>query len=133
MEPVLGGKKIDLYKLFQAVSQSGGFDKVRDHDEVRYGVLNSCPGLFLQVTKNRTWKQIGDCFEFPPTCTNSAYILKGLYIRNLVGEQKGRISSCAETELTDFYACVQQMGWEEEKVWGKEWIPPVELLGPVSE
>lgn len=33
MEPVLGGKKIDLYKLFQSVSQSGGFDQVRDNDE----------------------------------------------------------------------------------------------------
>ncbi|KAI8093857.1 uncharacterized protein BX664DRAFT_330754 [Halteromyces radiatus] len=83
-EPVLGGKKVDLYKLFQKVQEAGGFD---------------------QVTKNRTWKQIGDAFNFPPTCTNSAYILKGLYIRNLIG-------------------------WEDEKIWGKEWIPPAELLGP---
>ncbi|CAO3590736.1 unnamed protein product [Absidia cylindrospora] len=83
-EPVLGGKKVDLYKLFKSVNESGGFD---------------------QVTKNRTWKQIGDAFDFPPTCTNSAYILKGLYIRNLIG-------------------------WEEEKVWGKQWVPPTELLGP---
>ncbi|KAI8064152.1 hypothetical protein BC940DRAFT_306279 [Gongronella butleri] len=83
-EPVLGGKKIDLYKLYCAVQQAGGFEI---------------------VTKKRSWKQLGDSFEFPPTCTNSAYILKGLYIRNL-------------------------LGWEEEKVWDKNWVPPAELLGP---
>ncbi|KAK4512077.1 uncharacterized protein ATC70_013320 [Mucor velutinosus] len=83
-EPVLGGKKIDLYKLYQEVVTAGGFD---------------------QVTKKRSWKQIGAVFEFPATCTNSAYILKGLYIRNL-------------------------LGWEEEQIWCKEWVPPEELKGP---
>ncbi|KAI8373263.1 ARID DNA-binding domain-containing protein [Blakeslea trispora] len=62
-EPVLGGQKIDLLKLYKGVVAAGGFD---------------------QVTKKRSWKQIGATFEFPATCTNSAYILKGLYIRNLV-------------------------------------------------
>ncbi|KAI9270219.1 hypothetical protein EDC94DRAFT_598475 [Helicostylum pulchrum] len=83
-EPVLGGKKIDLYKLYREVVAAGGFD---------------------QVTKKRSWKQIGAIFEFPATCTNSAYILKGLYIRNL-------------------------LGWEEEQIWCKEWVPPEELKGP---
>lgn len=83
-EPVLGGKKIDLHKLYKEVIAAGGFE---------------------QVTKKRTWKQIGDFFDLPATCTNSAYILKGLYIRNL-------------------------LGWEEEHIWCKEWIPPQELKGP---
>ncbi|KAG2205434.1 hypothetical protein INT47_007219 [Mucor saturninus] len=83
-EPVLGGKKIDLHKLYGEVVAAGGFD---------------------QVTKKRSWKQIGAVFEFPATCTNSAYILKGLYIRNL-------------------------LGWEEEQIWCKEWVPPEELKGP---
>ncbi|GAA5807795.1 hypothetical protein MFLAVUS_001174 [Mucor flavus] len=77
-EPVLGGRRLDLYKIFQVVAASGGFD---------------------EVTKNRGWKQVGDIFKFPSTCTNSAYILKGL-------------------------------GWEEEKLWRKDWQPPKELLGP---
>ncbi|ORE22201.1 ARID-like protein [Rhizopus microsporus] len=64
-EPVLGGKKIDLHKLFKDVIAAGGFE---------------------QVTKKRSWKQIGDGFDLPATCTNSAYILKGLYIRNLVNK-----------------------------------------------
>ncbi|KAI8647270.1 hypothetical protein BD408DRAFT_408896 [Parasitella parasitica] len=83
-EPVLGGRRLDLYKIFQVVVNSGGFD---------------------EVTKNRGWKQVGDIFQFPSTCTNSAYILKGVYIRNL-------------------------LGWEEEKLWSKDWVPPKELLGP---
>lgn len=62
-------------------------------------------GGFDQVTKSRCWKHVGDAFNFPSTCTNSAYILKGVYIRNL-------------------------LGWEEEMVWGKHWDPPEELRGP---
>ncbi|KAL0082207.1 C2H2-type zinc finger transcription factor [Phycomyces blakesleeanus] len=85
-EPVLGGKKLDLLKIYQVVNAAGGFE---------------------EVTKNRGWKQVGDSFGFPSTCTNSAYILKGLYIRNL-------------------------LGWEEEKVWGKVWVPPQELYGPAA-
>ncbi|RUP45298.1 hypothetical protein BC936DRAFT_148349 [Jimgerdemannia flammicorona] len=52
-----------------------------------------------QVTQNRGWKQVGDPFNFPPTCTNSAYILKGVYTRNL-------------------------LGWEEENFWRRPWVPP---------
>ncbi|KAI8884662.1 hypothetical protein K501DRAFT_284719 [Backusella circina FSU 941] len=83
-EPVLGGKRLDLFKIYQAVITSGGFD---------------------EVTKNRGWKQVGDIFQFPSTCTNSAYIIKGVYIRNL-------------------------LGFEEENIWQKTWEPPKELLGP---
>ncbi|KAG1452809.1 hypothetical protein G6F46_007012 [Rhizopus delemar] len=83
-EPVLGGRRLDLYKIFQVVVDAGGFD---------------------EVTKNRGWKQVGNLFNFRSTCTNSAYILKGVYIRNL-------------------------LGYEEEKVWNKAWQPPKELLGP---
>ncbi|KAI7849798.1 hypothetical protein BDC45DRAFT_519638 [Circinella umbellata] len=83
-EPILGGQKLDLFRIYKAVMDAGGFD---------------------QVTKKRSWKHIGDAFDFPKTCTNSAYILKGVYIRNL-------------------------LGWEEETVWGKAWNPPDELRGP---
>ncbi|CEJ05452.1 hypothetical protein RMCBS344292_19393 [Rhizopus microsporus] len=83
-EPVLGGCRLDLYKIFRVVVAAGGFD---------------------EVTKNRGWKQVGNLFDLRSTCTNSAYILKGVYIRNL-------------------------LGYEEEKVWNKTWNPPAELLGP---
>ncbi|CAO3594230.1 unnamed protein product [Absidia cylindrospora] len=84
VEPILGKKRLNLLKLFKIVMNIGGFDK---------------------VTQGRAWKQVGNQFGFPATCTNSAYILKGLYIRNL-------------------------LGWEEEHVNGKVWKPPEELKGP---
>ncbi|OZJ06843.1 hypothetical protein BZG36_00181 [Bifiguratus adelaidae] len=77
-EPVLGGKRLDLLLIWKTVMAAGGYEK---------------------VTANRGWKQVGDPFNFPPTCTNSAYILKGVYTRNL-------------------------LGWEEETVWHRPWVPP---------
>ncbi|CDH53812.1 at-rich interactive domain-containing protein 2 [Lichtheimia corymbifera JMRC:FSU:9682] len=79
-EPVLGGQKLDLLKIYQTVIKAGGYKK---------------------VTENRGWKQVGDPFDFPPTCTNSAYILKLVYTKNL-------------------------LGWEEEHYWKRPWNPPKE-------
>ncbi|GAB5593095.1 Chromatin structure-remodeling complex protein rsc9 [Umbelopsis nana] len=81
-EPVLGGKKLDLLKIWQRVQEAGGFE---------------------QVTQSRTWKQVGDPFNFPVTCTNSAYVLKAVYIKYM-------------------------LGYEEEKVWGRTWVPPKDAL-----
>ncbi|CAO3659437.1 unnamed protein product [Umbelopsis ramanniana] len=81
-EPVLGGKKLDLLKIWQRVQEAGGFE---------------------QVTQSRTWKQVGDPFNFPVTCTNSAYVLKAVYIKYM-------------------------LGYEEEKVWGRQWVPPSDAL-----
>ncbi|KAI8357827.1 ARID DNA-binding domain-containing protein [Choanephora cucurbitarum] len=80
-EPVLGGRRLDLYKIFQVVANSGGFE---------------------EVTKNRGWKQVGDIFQFPSTCTNSAYILKGVYIRNLVIHEYESISYAIYTKIHNF-------------------------------
>lgn len=33
-EPILGGKKLDLYKIFQAVIDAGGFDQVKPNGKV---------------------------------------------------------------------------------------------------
>ncbi|KAJ2959552.1 hypothetical protein NQZ79_g4988 [Umbelopsis isabellina] len=81
-EPVLGGKKLDLLKIWNRVQEAGGFE---------------------QVTQSRTWKQVGDPFNFPVTCTNSAYVLKAVYIKYM-------------------------LGYEEEKVWGRTWVPPSDAL-----
>ncbi|KAI8378016.1 uncharacterized protein BYT42DRAFT_614646 [Radiomyces spectabilis] len=81
-EPVLGGKKLDLLKIYKTVIEAGGYDK---------------------VTQNRGWKQVGDPFNFPPTCTNSAYVLKSIYTRSL-------------------------LGWEEEHYWKRPWNPPSDLV-----
>ncbi|ORE07834.1 hypothetical protein BCV72DRAFT_100194 [Rhizopus microsporus var. microsporus] len=81
-EPVLGGKKLDLLRIYKTVMEAGGYEK---------------------VTLNRGWKQVGDPFNFPSTCTNSAYILKAVYTKYL-------------------------LGWEEENYWKRPWNPPAELL-----
>lgn len=36
-----------------------------------------------QVTSERGWKRITLPFNFPPTCTNSAYVMKSVYVKNL--------------------------------------------------
>lgn len=86
-EPVLGRKRLDLLKFYKLVLAAGGFEQVRN---VRQGRVRERKEhierkrLYFQVTKKRSWKHIGENFRLPSTCTNSAYILKGLYIRNLV-------------------------------------------------
>jgi hypothetical protein len=62
-EPVLGGKRLDLLKIYKTVLEAGGYE---------------------QVTLHRGWKQVGDPFHFPATCTNSAYSLKSFYTKYLV-------------------------------------------------
>ncbi|KAI8378227.1 hypothetical protein EDC96DRAFT_493997 [Choanephora cucurbitarum] len=82
VEPVLGGKKLNLLTIYKTVIDAGGYEK---------------------VTSNRGWKQVGDPFNFPATCTNSAYILKAVYTKYL-------------------------LGWEEEHFWKRPWNPPSDLL-----
>ena len=61
-EPALGGMKIDLFKLSILVKINGGFQK---------------------VTAERAWKKLADYFDFPPTCTNSAFVMKKIYVQTL--------------------------------------------------
>ncbi|KAI8917428.1 hypothetical protein BC831DRAFT_484971 [Entophlyctis helioformis] len=63
-EPVLGGKKLDLLKIYRLVMQAGGYEA---------------------VTRDRGgWRRIGIPFDLPPTCTNSAFIFKQVYQKNLL-------------------------------------------------
>ena len=61
-EPTLGGMRIDLWKLSELVRLHGGFER---------------------VTADRAWKKISGYFDFPPTCTNSAFVLKRIYQHTL--------------------------------------------------
>ncbi|CAG8568141.1 2618_t:CDS:2 [Ambispora gerdemannii] len=63
-EPVLGSKKLDLYRIYKMVCEAGGCQK---------------------VSEERGWKKITLPFNFPVTCTNSAYVMKNLYIKFLEG------------------------------------------------
>jgi hypothetical protein len=61
-EPILGGKKIDLCRLYKLVTERGGMDR---------------------VSEERRWRKIGEEFQLPETCTSSAYVLKDVYLRYL--------------------------------------------------
>ncbi|KAK5816141.1 hypothetical protein F5H01DRAFT_321586 [Linnemannia elongata] len=61
-EPVLGSQRLDLLKVYKLVTAHGGCEK---------------------VTSERGWKRITLPFNFPPTCTNSAYVMKSVYVKNL--------------------------------------------------
>ncbi|GAB5591669.1 hypothetical protein Unana1_06569 [Umbelopsis nana] len=84
-EPILGGQKLDLLKPFTAVMDIGGY---------------------TQVTKARLWKVLGDDFNFKATCTNSAYVLKAVYKKNL-------------------------LGWELTTVWKQPWDPSI-IMDPAE-
>ncbi|KAI8803672.1 ARID DNA-binding domain-containing protein [Cladochytrium replicatum] len=62
-EPVLGGKKLDIMRIYKWVMEAGGYEK---------------------VTQDRGWKKISIPFNLPSTCTNSAFVVKQAYHRNLL-------------------------------------------------
>ncbi|TPX33241.1 hypothetical protein SmJEL517_g03867 [Synchytrium microbalum] len=61
-EPILGGKKIDLFKIYKATVEAGGHEK---------------------VSSQKGWKKIADLFNLPSTCTNSAFVIKQVYAQAL--------------------------------------------------
>lgn len=60
--PQIGGKELNLCKLFKAAILRGGFQR---------------------VTTNKLWKEIVNQFEIPPSCTSASFTLKSHYTRCL--------------------------------------------------
>ncbi|KAJ3697400.1 hypothetical protein LUZ61_001105 [Rhynchospora tenuis] len=58
MIPIIGGKDLDLHKLFREVTSRGGIEKV--------------------ITERR-WKEVTASFTFPSTATNASFILRKYY------------------------------------------------------
>ncbi|EPS71970.1 hypothetical protein M569_02790 [Genlisea aurea] len=56
MIPVVGGKDLDLHRLFVEVTSRGG------------------------VSKERKWKEVTAVFKFPASATNASYILRKYYV-----------------------------------------------------
>ncbi|KAJ3043095.1 AT-rich interactive domain-containing protein 2 [Rhizophlyctis rosea] len=71
-EPVLGGKKLDLFRIYKWVQEAGGYAK---------------------VTEERGWKKVTMPFDLPPTCTNSAFVVKQLYQRFLYNWEQVHVYS----------------------------------------
>ncbi|KAF9606771.1 hypothetical protein IFM89_028147 [Coptis chinensis] len=59
MIPVIGGKELDLHRLFVEVTSRGGIEK---------------------VVRERRWKEITSVFKFPSTATNASFILRKYYV-----------------------------------------------------
>ncbi|KAM6565418.1 hypothetical protein CsatA_024546 [Cannabis sativa] len=58
MIPVIGGKDLDLHKLFLEVTSRGGIDK---------------------ISNDRRWKEVTAVFNFPSTATNASFVLRKYY------------------------------------------------------
>ncbi|XP_058093627.1 high mobility group B protein 15-like isoform X2 [Magnolia sinica] len=59
MVPTIGGKELDLHRLFVEVTSRGGLEK---------------------VIRDRRWKEITAVFSFPSTATNASFILRKYYV-----------------------------------------------------
>ncbi|ONK77642.1 uncharacterized protein A4U43_C02F8940 [Asparagus officinalis] len=58
MIPVIGGKELDLHRLFVEVTARGGIEK---------------------VVADRRWREVTAVFNFPSTATNASFILRKYY------------------------------------------------------
>lgn len=59
MVPIIGGRELDLHRLFVKVTSQGGIEK---------------------VIADRRWRQVTGAFSFPSTATNASFILRKYYI-----------------------------------------------------
>lgn len=57
--PTIGGKALDLYRLFVEVTSRGGLEK---------------------VIRDRKWKEVIVAFNFPATITNASFVLRKFYM-----------------------------------------------------
>ncbi|AES77227.1 high mobility group B protein 15 [Medicago truncatula] len=58
MVPIIGGKELDLCRLFIEVTSRGGIEK---------------------LMKERRWKEVTAAFSFPSTATNASFVLRKYY------------------------------------------------------
>ncbi|CAL1410854.1 unnamed protein product [Linum trigynum] len=59
MIPIIGGKELDLHRLFVEVTQRGGIQKILDE---------------------KRWKEVTATFNFPSTATNASFVLRKYYM-----------------------------------------------------
>ncbi|XP_044498359.1 high mobility group B protein 15-like isoform X2 [Mangifera indica] len=59
MIPIIGGKELDLYRLFVEVTSRGGVEK---------------------IIKEKRWKEVTAVFNFPSTATNASFVLRKYYV-----------------------------------------------------
>ncbi|KAF8014274.1 hypothetical protein BT93_H0188 [Corymbia citriodora subsp. variegata] len=57
--PIIGGKELDLHRLFVEVTSRGGIEK---------------------IIRERRWKDVTAIFNFPSTATNASFVLRKYYV-----------------------------------------------------
>ncbi|KAL8240201.1 hypothetical protein R6Q59_013556 [Mikania micrantha] len=57
--PIVGGRDLDLHRLFMEVTSRGGIKRVLD---------------------DKKWREVSNCFSFPPSATNASFILRKYYM-----------------------------------------------------
>ncbi|KAL8201706.1 hypothetical protein R6Q57_010853 [Mikania cordata] len=57
--PIVGGRDLDLHRLFMEVTSRGGIKK---------------------VLEEKKWREVTNCFDFPPSATNASFILRKYYM-----------------------------------------------------
>ncbi|KAI3746899.1 hypothetical protein L6452_09341 [Arctium lappa] len=57
--PIVGGKDLDLHRLFMEVTSRGGIKR---------------------VLEEKKWREVTNCFSFPPSATNASFILRKYYM-----------------------------------------------------
>ena len=68
--PQIGGKELDLYKLFKEVVSRGGYHSVCD---------------------NKQWKEIVNSLDLPASCTSASFTLRNHYNKYL---QSTKFKAC---------------------------------------
>ncbi|KAF8388418.1 hypothetical protein HHK36_027087 [Tetracentron sinense] len=59
MIPIIGGKELDLHRLFVETTSRGGIEK---------------------IIRERKWKEVTAVFNFPSTATNASFVLRKYYL-----------------------------------------------------
>ena len=100
-DAILGGQKMDLYKIYLAVTQQGGFHR---------------------VTNDRSWKKLSDSFNLSSTCTNSAYVFKQLYKKHLL------VHELMQTRQLSMDEAIKNLDYDFEELGVKKWQPEQKII-----
>lgn len=110
MIPVIGGKELDLHRLFVVVTSRGGIAK---------------------ILKDRRWKEVTNVFSFPSTATNASFVLRKYYCSLLYHYEqiyyfkaRGWIPSISDKLLTPRVAPISTHLTTDSGVQGPEFLLP---------
>ena len=78
--PIVSGKNLDLYKLYQEVIKRGGYQAVHD---------------------NKQWKDVVCTLDLPSSCTSASFTVKKHYKKYLLSYEQTFNKTSLETKLSD--------------------------------